>query len=116
MATESSISILKKLFLTFFERSSRDYYEKIEKNLRKTKGKFNNYEGRSEWVKYLLRGKQVVLGLSTTVTSLADVIGQPGVAAFNVWIATYAGGTEALTQEAVKALQAWYNQYLKPLT
>ena len=31
MATESGISILKKLFKNFFERSSRDYYEKIEK-------------------------------------------------------------------------------------
>jgi hypothetical protein len=115
MATESGISILKKLFKNFFERSSRDYYEKIEKEKIKKNRFSSTYSGRSEWISYLNRGKQVVLGLAATVTSLTGVIGQPGVDAFNEWIATYAGGTGPITSEAVTALQKWYDQYLKPL-
>jgi hypothetical protein len=117
MATASGISILKNLFLKFFNSL------KVDNKSELSKYRFNDRayareaaKLREARLKAYENGKATILGLAATVTSLAGVIGQPGVDAFNEWIATYAGGTGPITSEAVKALQAWYNQYLKPLT
>jgi hypothetical protein len=115
MAADSPITTLKNLFLRFFTRSSRAYYEAIAKERRK-KSRFDRYDARYEWFLYVSNGKKTILGLAATVTSLVGVIGQTGVDAFNAWIATYAGGTDRLSDEAIKALEDWYNTYLKPLS
>jgi hypothetical protein len=122
---DNQIAVLKNLFSTFFSKMTLKYWEdnakRDKRNLVRTGGSgeiltpAGKQAARAAWIAYTDNSKSTVLGLSATVTSLAGVIGQPGISAFNVWIATYAGGTGALTQEAVKALQAWYNQYLNSL-
>ena len=109
---DSPISILKKLFTDFFQRMDRGYYDKIFK----TKGRFSNYDPKKEWYLYTQASKATVLGIAQSVTSLGSVIGQTGVDAFNTWLATYAVGDGALSQEALTELKKWYDQYLKPLS
>lgn len=118
MAAESPISLLKRLFLSFFSKMVRP-----DGNSRKYENRFSGgvdrkaYESAlNEWKKYTKNSKATVLKLAATVTSLVDVIGQAGVDEFNTWIATYAGGTGAVTTDGLKALQDWYNKYLKPLS
>jgi hypothetical protein len=112
MTAETTVSILKRLFLNFFERMDPAYYS----NIARTRGKFSSYDPKFERFRYASRSKSIVIGFSATINFLANVIGQAGVDAFNSWLGTYAGGTGALTSEALRALRAWYDTYLKPLS
>lgn len=117
MASESPISLLKNLFLTFFKKIVPPVFKDYYKSKEGTSSEERAYRNaKSAWSQYNKASKSLLLSYASSVSSLVGVIGQPGVDAFNTWLATYAVGDGALTPEAIKALKTWYDQYLKPLS
>ena len=131
MATDNPITLLKNLFLSFFQKMTPGYWTNPEgkgrgfsfdkSDFERTGGtaRILNAAGKAKARKYYdaykNTSKATILGLNDTVLSLVSVIGQAGIDAWNTWISTYAGGTGEISRDGLKALQDWYNQYLKPL-
>jgi len=117
MAADSPITLLKRLFLSFFEKIKEPSGKERKYRIGAENFDERRYRAdRKTWQAYKESSKATILGLNDTVVSLSDVIGQAGIDAWNTWIATYAGGTGAITSEGLKALKDWYDTYLKPLS
>lgn len=117
MATESPISLLKSFFITFFRTITKPQKKDYDRSrFGSSQGEMAYKKALLAWSDYVKNSKGLILSYSPTVTSLVDVIGQEGVNAFNTWIETYASGTGPVPTDGLKALQDWYNKYLKPLS
>ena len=127
--TDSPITLLKNLFLSFFQKMTPGYWTNpegkgrgfsfnksdFEKGMRLRLNAAGRAKAKTYYDAYKNTSTATILGFNDTVLSLVSVIGQAGIDAWNTWISTYAGGTGEISRDGLKALQDWYNQYLKPL-